>query len=126
MFPSIRGLLVQLPVERGDVVGIECTAGGDRPATVTVAAWIPAGPYRVANSSVSARTPALPRDRLVTSGTGTGIPPVIRYVPRPDAAIRGSRWAAAVMAPTTLTAHTRWCSAVLSSPGASDRITAAL
>ena len=53
---------------------------------------------------MSARIPALPSDRLVTSGTGSGIPPVRTIVPRRAAAIRGPTCATAVIAPTTLTA----------------------
>lgn len=76
--PGVRRLGVQAPVVVGDVIGIERRAGRNRPGTVTVATWTPAGRNCVSSSSVSARTPALPSDRLTTSGIGVGIPPVMR------------------------------------------------
>ena len=84
------------------------------------------GPYSLASSMVSARAPALPSDRLVTSGSGSGIPPVITMVPPPASAIAGARWTAAVMAPRTLIAYAAKCRSRLSSPGRSRWISPAL
>src|SRR5882757_9618588 len=81
--------------------------GATPPPTVTVATWTPAGPYSLASSLVSARAAALPRDRLVTAGSGSGIPPVITIVPPPAPAMAGARCTAAVRAPRTLIAYAR-------------------
>ena len=51
----------------------------------------------------------MPSERLVTSGIGSGIPPVMRIVPAPTSVMAGPRCVAAVMAPTTFTAHASRC-----------------
>jgi hypothetical protein len=54
------------------------------------------------------------------------MPPVTRNEPPPRCAIAGARCAAALIAPTTFTAHAAWCLCTDSSPGASRWMIAAL
>ena len=115
--PGALGWVCSRQYSLGDLVGIERRAGRDGAADghgrdVDARRSVLASP---AGARALARRPCRARGSS-SSGNGSGMPAGEHDRASAGLTMRGARWATAVIAPTTLTAHASSCCCAVSSP----------